>query len=310
MKKIILILILVLMVVQSNHVVFASPLEQSSGPALALPEIHIQSGETATVELNFQANGNNISSLIFSLDIDSSHLAFDPTDRDNNGIPDSIVLDIPPQFTASLSYDPKDEDGEIDVMIADVFPPLSTLPDGNLITISIQSINSEKAAKSQILFSLDPPISFGDSTGKSVSGKLTNGIVWIEALSTLQPTATSKPLALTKTPVSSNQIILTPTIEVLDANQGADQNKPNGEPIVETTLIATSTVETAINNKLSVESTAIPEQVNNPPGGDQKIQDDHSQNVKSPSAVRWFIGVLLIFIVFLGSLLVLNKKKK
>ena len=95
-------------------------------PLLDIPDrIPAVVGASAIVTVNLDADGEAISGLIFSLDIDPTCLAFNDSDANGDGIPDAAQFVVPLQFTPSIGYQPDDTDGEIDVVITDYSPPLA-----------------------------------------------------------------------------------------------------------------------------------------------------------------------------------------
>jgi len=170
-------------VTSSTSTLTATPTHEAPGPILSIPSnIPAHAGQTVSVPVNFTSNGHSIASTTFSVDFDQTCLAFDPTDSDQDGIPDAVTLDLPGAFNASVTFDGSDTDGELDFFIADLFPPLASLPDGNLATI-VFTPTCQPAPGSSIIaavgFSDDPSASFGDTDGQSVPGTTTDGSVEI-----------------------------------------------------------------------------------------------------------------------------------
>jgi PKD repeat protein len=153
-----------------------------AGPGLTLPsQLAARPGETVTVPVQYAANGNAISSLVFSLDIDPTWLTFDPTDANADGLPDAVQVSLPAGFDVSVIYDPTDTDGEVDISILDPLAPLATLPDGQLMSLTFTAGAADTATETALTFSVDPPLSFGSTGGASVAGSGTPGSVLIEA---------------------------------------------------------------------------------------------------------------------------------
>ena len=148
----------------------------SFGAASASPALTIQGPVsssptgTVTVPVDFKANGSKISAVVFSVDYEENLLSFDPTDSDEDGVPDSVIINIPKEFSASVAFDGSDTDGELDFFVADLSPPLSSLPDGPLAYITLSADPSYKPAKGVIRFSQNPAASFGTVNGRSVPG--------------------------------------------------------------------------------------------------------------------------------------------
>ncbi len=59
----------------------------------------------------------------------------DPTDSDNDGVPDAVTLNIPAGFSVSVTFDFDDAAGELDFFLGDIFPPLTTFPMGPVVDI-------------------------------------------------------------------------------------------------------------------------------------------------------------------------------
>ena len=157
--------------------------DRESGPILGIPgNIPAHAGKTVSVPVNFTSNGHSIASTVFSVDFDQTCLAFDPTDSDQDGIPDAVTFNLPGAFDASVTFDGDDTDGELDFFIADLFPPLASLPDGTLATITFTATCQPAPGDSIIApvgFSDDPSASFGNTEGQSVPGITIDGSVEI-----------------------------------------------------------------------------------------------------------------------------------
>ena len=153
----------------------------AGSPRLTIPlGIPATPGQPVTVPVSYASNGNSISSLVFSLDYDQSLLAFDAADSDADGIADGVVVTAPAGFQASVGYDGSDTVGELDVLIADVFPPLAALPDGALISVTLgvtPTVNTP--LESPLPFAQEPQPSFGATNGSSVPGAVQDGSVLV-----------------------------------------------------------------------------------------------------------------------------------
>ncbi len=149
----------------------SDPVAAAAGPVLRLPgTVTTEVDSSVSVPVRFEAHEHEINSLAFSVDYDETRLSFDPADGNGDGVPDAVHFDLPGQFNASVSFDEGDSDGELDVFIADISPPLTGLSDGEIALITL---NHDRAAGGAVLpatFSHDPPASFGDTSGRSVPG--------------------------------------------------------------------------------------------------------------------------------------------
>ena len=154
-------------------------------PILSIPSnIPAQVGQTVSVPINFTANDSSISSLVFSVDYDETWLTFDPADGNGDDIPDAVTFNLPAAFDASVAFDGGDTDGELDFFIADLFPPLASLSDGAIISVTLDVGSPCGAAEAAVNFSPDPAASFGDTSGQSVPGTTDNGSVLIVSTDT------------------------------------------------------------------------------------------------------------------------------
>ncbi len=143
----------------------------TEGPALTLPDqVPAVPSGLVTLPVSFAANGHSITSLAFSVDYDETWLALDPTDRDGNGIPDAVIFSLPGDFTYSVTFDGDDADGEVDIFIGDISPPLTSLSDGPIVFMILNVDSSSGSTQGAVRFSLDPAASFGDTSGQSVPG--------------------------------------------------------------------------------------------------------------------------------------------
>ncbi len=208
-----------------------SALASGGQPLLDIPDrIPAIVGESAVVTVNLDSDGEDISGIIFSLDIDPTCLAFNTSDANGDGIPEAAQFVLPLQFSPSLSYQADDPDGEIDVVITDYSPPLASLPNGPLLALRFDVICQPDIADnsriSDITFSAYPPVSFGNPAGQSVAGVSSAGSVKIErpGVGTTTPTPSQTP-----TPTATSTATTTGTATV------------TGTPIPTATVTATVT---------------------------------------------------------------------
>lgn len=171
-----------------------------SGPTLQISaDLTTTAGSVITVPLRYTGNGLAVSAISFSLDLDQTCLAFDPSDGNQDGRPDAMTLYLPPGLNAIIAVDLTDEDGEVDVIIADLFPPFVTVPDrAPLLTLQLRAIcqpDPGAIRTGAIGFSPDPEPSFGSPTGGSIQGTALDGLVTIVGPPvTMTPTPTTTPL--------------------------------------------------------------------------------------------------------------------
>ena len=154
-----------------------------SGPSLIIPQnVQGRFGQLVTVPISLDSTGLELASTAFSIDIDESCLNFDPTDSDQDGVPDAITFNIPAGFSGSVMYDPLDLDGELDFLVADTFPPLVALIDGDIVTIAMTPTcepSPGNTVTAPVNFAAEPAASFGNTSGQSVPGTGVDGSVEI-----------------------------------------------------------------------------------------------------------------------------------
>ncbi|MEM7132440.1 MAG: hypothetical protein AAF702_39420 [Chloroflexota bacterium] len=229
-------------------------------PTLILPnDLSVQAGQSITIPIQFESNEHNIAVAIFSLDIDEACLRFDPIDEDDDGQLDNVTFNVSPAFNSSATFDGDDLDGELDFTILDTFPPLASLQSGVLATITFDTICTPKPGEviaSDLLFSSDPAVSFGNTAGKSVAAEVVEGSIQItngETRPTDTPTSTLTPSA-TSTPTSTPSVTLTSTnTSTSTPTQSIDDTltpPPTSEPdaTVAVTPIPTVTVAPSLSS--------------------------------------------------------------
>jgi hypothetical protein len=141
----------------------------AAGPALELPgQIIPATDGTVVVPVQYISNGNKISTITFSIDYDENLFSLNSADSDDDGIPDAIKFSLPKAFQNSVSLDVSDTDGEVDILIADVMPPLNSMPDGTIVSITFQAKATISQGVVVVRFSNNPSPSFGSTTGQSV----------------------------------------------------------------------------------------------------------------------------------------------
>ncbi|MEM6795779.1 MAG: hypothetical protein AAF725_17520, partial [Acidobacteriota bacterium] len=158
-----------------DHQTVEETLEVADPPLLFIrEELPAAVGTPLVVPVEFDGKGQPIAGLAFSLDLDPACLLFDPTDGDQDGVPDAITFRVPADFAPEVFVDPGDGDGELDFSFADV-PPVAVIPDGVLVEVTYEVICAPPPEIVPLPFSQAPPASFGDTSGASVPGLSTDG---------------------------------------------------------------------------------------------------------------------------------------
>ncbi|MGW8143856.1 MAG: TolB family protein [Anaerolineales bacterium] len=136
-------------------------------------------GQHISVPVKFDPQGMSVSSAVFSIDFDQTWLTFNDADGNKDGIPDAIKLDLPAGFVASTSYDSKDTDGEIDVVVYYPGSGQASLPEGYLLTVKFGIGGPTGNFVAEVNSSPEPPASFGSPAGTSLPGTMVDGSIWI-----------------------------------------------------------------------------------------------------------------------------------
>jgi hypothetical protein len=165
-----------------------SPLAPDASPSLANPDnVPGQPGATVSLPVTFSSGGENVSSVVFSVDYDHTRLAFNPADNNSDGLPDAVVFDVHPVdsskggFSTQVIYEPGDTNGELDIAIADYATPLASLSNGVIVTVRLVVLPGPVPQTAAVNFSGSPQASFGGVSGQSIPGVTGNGSVLINA---------------------------------------------------------------------------------------------------------------------------------
>ena len=113
------------------------------GPDLWVSESTAPISSTAVVGVSFRPGDEDgipggldeNAVLTFILKFDRERLRFDPTDSNEDGLPDSVVPATSGEFLTVVVYDPEFADDEIGFVIADIRTPFDLLTEGNLLNI-------------------------------------------------------------------------------------------------------------------------------------------------------------------------------
>lgn len=212
-------ILLALLVLDEPAIHAGRPTTTTSQPGLHIPvAIAGHFGAPVVVPINYTSGGAAIASLIFSVDYAQDCLTFDPTDGDENSIPDDIVFNISGAFVRSVQFDGGDLDGELDFSVFDPSPPFSALITGTLAAMTFSVVCQPgvgETISAPVLFASSPPISFGNTNGESAPGSNSAGSVLIasDPLPTATATATPTPTATaTPTPTASPTATRLPTM--------------------------------------------------------------------------------------------------
>lgn len=149
-------------------------------PVLSMPsQIAAETNSQVTVPIELRSNGSAVGSLLFSVDYDETTLTFDPADHDQDGIPDAITFHLPAQMLRSVSFDPTDHTGELDLMLADFAATPAALPTGPLVSITLKTGAVAELTTAVVKFADRPAPSFGGIDGQNLAGASEGGTIFI-----------------------------------------------------------------------------------------------------------------------------------
>lgn len=146
--------------------------------SLSVPPSTISAfGEVVPMPVTLETGGLPIAGVSFSLEYDDACL--DP-DINNDSVPDTVVWNLPPGFTVSAM---RSGPNRLNFSIADIVPPISLLPDGELVEVSsFATCGTQPPAifiDTPVVFSPTLPPTFSDDFGQDLEGGASNGSVRI-----------------------------------------------------------------------------------------------------------------------------------
>jgi subtilisin family serine protease len=149
----------------------------TASPQLVIPsQVVITQGDTVTIPIVLDDGGGDIGSVVFSVDYDESLLSFDPTDTNNDGVPDAVSFATPSGSIASVAFDPTDWDGELDFILLGPSSPPAELGSSTLVSVTFVATTTA-SGEGMVGFSMSPPPSFGTVSGRGANGLFSNGSV-------------------------------------------------------------------------------------------------------------------------------------
>ena len=214
---------------------------QGGGPSLSIPtDIAAGSPGTVVVPIVFQRNQSGVAALTLSIDYDPACLTIDVSGDATAA--DSVNFLLPPQLRGSVLFDAADTDGELDIVIADYSPPLSTLPDSDpLVEVTFTVVCDPGAGKtivSPVLFSQTPRASFSNTLGRAVTGSVSDGAVIIQH-GPLPPTPTPSvtpgpdetPEPVNTAPIAADDAATTREYRAVNIDVLSNDSDPDGDEL-------------------------------------------------------------------------------
>lgn len=151
----------------------AGPASAGSAGGPTRPALILDAGHTARqgvpliAPLGFDNGAHAITSIAFSIDLETARLAFDGGDADGDGIPDGVAVLGPLPQVVVIQYDADDVDGELDVLLANLSG--ASLAEGVILEMTLTPQEGGTLTE-WIHFSETPAASFGNAQGEDVEG--------------------------------------------------------------------------------------------------------------------------------------------
>ncbi|MCG8465888.1 MAG: hypothetical protein MI750_13725, partial [Xanthomonadales bacterium] len=139
---------------------------------------NINTVESAVISVPIQLapEGLSLAGVSFALDYDPTCLN---PDRNNDGVLDRVVLNVPADFETNVFFDPSNIDGEISIAVFDFTQPFSALGTADIATVDffVDCPAAVPFLQTNIRFGDNPPPSFSDLAGQDVEGTTAQGSV-------------------------------------------------------------------------------------------------------------------------------------
>lgn len=139
-------------------------------------EINTVESAVISVPIQLAPEGLSLAGVSFALDYDPTCLN---PDRDNDGVLDRVVLNVPADFETNVFFDPSNIDGEISIAVFDFTQPFSALGTADIATVDffVDCPAAVPFLQTNIRFGDNPPPSFSDLAGQDVEGTTAQGSV-------------------------------------------------------------------------------------------------------------------------------------
>ncbi len=139
------------------------PTAAGQGPDMEIASAVAYSGGAVTLRVRFRPGPAEASTgaLVFAIDFDRGRLGFDPTDANQDGLPDAIESNLPPDYFVGASFDPDDESGVLGLVIVDSVAPLTAIPEGALLNVTF-TVRESTEGSADVVFAPSPAVSLAD----------------------------------------------------------------------------------------------------------------------------------------------------
>jgi len=124
-------------------------------------------GIAAEAPIYLRTNGSQVSAAAFSVKIDATQLQLDPTDADQDGVPDAVSLHVPTGMLKMVLYDAVQ--GQIHIMLSGVALPMPLLADGKIASIQLTGSAQATGTPTPLMLT---DVSLGDAEGNTVPAEV------------------------------------------------------------------------------------------------------------------------------------------
>jgi hypothetical protein len=120
-------------------------------------------GASVTIPVSLRGNGEAIAGAAFRVNLDAQQASIDPTDANNDGIPDAISFNVPVDLMRSVKL--SDDGASVDIAIADLSLPLAELSNDVLVKVTVTIKTAGAAIPLQVSLN---NASLGNTSGRNV----------------------------------------------------------------------------------------------------------------------------------------------
>lgn len=149
---------------------------------LSIPtDLTVAAGQPVDIPVRLTTNGATVAAAALVLHFDPEHFAFDSTDGDGDGRPDSVRFHLPPAMTQPYLAVQQDA-ANLSLLVTNVATTPVALDDGILLTVTLVAKPLVGAAPvaSPITFRAASSASLGSAQGTSLPVTTSDGLIWIQ----------------------------------------------------------------------------------------------------------------------------------
>ena len=149
----------------------------ATGATLSLPAtLTANAGQTVALPVRLTGSDQRVAAAIFALDFDPTLLHFDPTDRNGDTLPDAVTLALPAGVTPKIMV--AAQGGQLQFVLADLAPPFTPLPDGDLAVIHLTA-QATQPTTTTVAFATKLPASLGGVWGQRLPVVINPGTILV-----------------------------------------------------------------------------------------------------------------------------------